>query len=183
MNYDWKLVLAANHLRRDGLIAHATESVIGLATSAYSEIGFNRLATLKARTLGKSFLVITANLRQVLEVADLEVPLQGAILDSWPGAVTWILPPSKRTPLWLVSEEGEVAIRMTGHKQASQLCELVGPLVSTSANIAGKTPAKTLNRARRYFGQEVDFYLPGELGEYTRPSKIIHGIDGKTIRE
>jgi L-threonylcarbamoyladenylate synthase len=183
MNYDWKLFLTAHQLRRDRLIAHATESVIGLATSAYSEIGFNKLFRLKNRKLGKNFLVIAANLSQVLEIVDIKVPLQASILDSWPGAVTWILPASKGTPLWLISKEGEVAIRMTAHKQASKLCELVGPLVSTSANPAAKMPAKTLNRARRYFGDEVCYYLPGQLGNDQRPSKIIHGIDGRIIRE
>ena len=183
MNYDWKLISAANHLRRGDLISHATESVVGLATSVYSVAGFNKLMRLKSRTAVKKFLVIVANLSQVQEVADIEVPLQVEILESWPGAVTWVLPLSRQAPPWLASEEGEVAIRMTGHKQANQLCELSGPLVSTSANRAGKVPAKTLHRARTYFGQEVDFYLSGKLGGSVRPSKIIHGINGNTIRE
>jgi L-threonylcarbamoyladenylate synthase len=182
MNYDWKLTSAANHLRRGDLIAHATESVVGLATSVYSVAGFNKLMRLKSRTAVKKFLVIAANLSQVREVADIEVPLQVEILASWPGAVTWVLPLSRQAP-WLASEEGEVAIRMTGHKQANQLCELSGPLVSTSANRAGKVPAKTLHRARSYFGQEVDFYLSGKLGGSVRPSKIMHGINGDIIRE
>ena len=182
MNYDWKLILAANHLRRGHLVAHATESVVGLGTSVYSAAGFDKLMTVKSRMEAKKFLVIAANLSQVQEVADIEVPLQAEILESWPGAVTWVLPLCSQAPTWLASEEGEVAIRMTGHKQATQLCELSGP-VSTSANRAGKVPAKTLHRARTYFGQEVDFYLPGKLGGSVRPSKIIHGINGNTIRE
>ena len=132
MNYDWKLTSAANHLRRGDLIAHATESVVGLATSVYSVAGFNKLMRLKSRTAVKKFLVIAANLSQVQEVVDLEVPLQVEILESWPGAVTWVLPLSRQAPPWLASEEGEVAVRMTGHKQAC-LCPVILTATSPSS--------------------------------------------------
>jgi L-threonylcarbamoyladenylate synthase len=52
-----------------------------------------------------------------------------------------------------------------------------GPLVAPSANPEGLTPAQTIDEAKAYFSDTVDFYIEGPVN--TKPSKIIK-ITGNT---
>jgi len=182
MKYSWKVSYASRILSEDKLIVHATESVFGIAASAYSLKASIELKRVKARELQKNFLVIVANLEQALRLIRIDVPYREQIIDSWPGHSTWILPAAESAPPWLLDDNGFVGVRMTGHSQAAQLCRRSGPLVSTSANTSGNLPAVSLAQARKYFGKGIDYYLPGELGVNSRPSRIQNGVTGKLIR-
>ena len=57
-----------------------------------------------------------------------------------------------------------------------------GPLVSTSANRAGTRPASAAFQVRRYFGDGVEYVLPGALGAAARPTSIRDLISGQIIR-
>jgi L-threonylcarbamoyladenylate synthase len=47
-----------------------------------------------------------------------------------------------------------------------------GPIVAPSANIEGKEPATTIDEAKKYFGENINFYL--NIGKLkSKPSKII----------
>ena len=57
-----------------------------------------------------------------------------------------------------------------------------GFIVSTSANPAGLEPARSLQDAMRYFGQDLN-YLNGDLGLSQKPSRIIDAVTGEIIRD
>ena len=77
---------------------------------------------------------------------------------------------------------GTIACRVPGHEQARQLCAAFGgALVSTSANRSGQPPVMNYDSAQAAFAGEVDFVLPGEVGEAGRAS-VIHGLDGSILR-
>ena len=52
------------------------------------------------------------------------------------------------------------------------LLKEVGPLVAPSANIEGQKPSETIDEAKRYFGDNVDFYMDGDRIE-SQPSTLI----------
>lgn len=62
------------------------------------------------------------------------------------------------------------------------LCNAAGPLVSTSANPAGRKPARSMLMARVYFRTGVDLYLNGALGASARPTTIRDGRSGRLLR-
>ncbi len=182
MVYKWQVAYASRILMQDKLIVHATESVFGIAASAYSSMASIEIRRIKARGLQKNFLVIVANLEQAKSIVSIDVPYYEQIIDSWPGHATWILPAGELAPPWLLDDNGFIGVRMTGHPQASELCERSGPLISTSANTSGNPPAISLRQARKYFGKGIDYYLPGERGVNPRPSRIQNGVTGELIR-
>jgi L-threonylcarbamoyladenylate synthase len=188
MGYDlvihnsWRVAKTARILREGGIVAHATEAVFGLAASVYSASACARVTQLKARGATKNYIVVAQNLAQLGALVLLETPLYTEILASWPGPNTWIFNALPSAPSWLVDADGRLAVRLTAHPQVCALCERAGPLISTSANPAGKAPARNLFQARRYFGNAIDSYLPGQLGGSTRPSTIRDGATGFTIR-
>ena len=104
------------------------------------------------------------------------------ILNSWPGPVTWVLPTKPGVPRWLTGKNNSLAVRISDHPIVRDLCDSIGILVSTSANLAGCQPARTANRVRSYFGNNLDYILPGSVGSRLQPTEIRDAISGKVIR-
>lgn len=76
-----------------------------------------------------------------------------------------------------------MAIRITDHPLLHYLCErLQSPLVSTSANQAGKSTARSALQLRRQFGQQLDFIVTGFNTGGARPSEIKSLASGKLLR-
>ena len=179
---DWQTRAAAAVLARGGVVAHATEAVFGLAASAFDGRACAKVAHLKQRPSHKSFIVLAADVAQLIPLICLELPLNRSILESWPGPHTWVLPACRSAPPWLPDHSGRIAIRVTAHVQAAALCGRAGPLISTSANPPGRKPALTAFMARAYFGDRIDRYLAGPTGLQDRPTTIRDGVSGRLIR-
>jgi L-threonylcarbamoyladenylate synthase len=83
----------------------------------------------------------------------------------------------------LRGEHTTLAVRVTAHPLASALCETFGgPIVSTSANLAGHEPARNALTVRRELGSRVDYILHGELGDSEKPTEIRDAATGRIIR-
>ena len=62
------------------------------------------------------------------------------------------------------------------------LCREAGALVSTSANPEHKLPARTLNKVVEYFGQSLDYIVPGQVGGLGGPTEIRDAVTDTIIR-
>jgi len=83
-------------------------------------------------------------------------------------------------PAWFTGDFNSLAIRFTQHPVARELCQtLQSAIVSTSANISGQEPAKTLEALDIQLGDKVDCRLAGALGGALRPSMIRDSVTGK----
>ena len=182
-DYSWQRRRAADVLRKGGLVVHATEAVFGIAASIYAPAAAERMAKLKHRHGVKPFLVIVGEMQQVRELVSLKTQYINEIEESWPGPNTWIFPRLAGVPAWIGDEHGRLAIRLTGHPQARALALEAGPIFSTSANLKGRRPAKSLLQARTQLRDRVDIFLPGSLGNAARPSRIRDGLSGELIRK
>lgn len=182
----FRLRRAADCLLAGGLIAHPTEAVWGLACLPQHPAAVARLLTAKQRHPAKG-LILVAHDERCFEplLSPLPLTLRTRLRAAWPGPVTFVVPdPAGWSPEWVRGSHNSVAIRVSKHLLTSELSRLVkGPLISSSANPAGAAPALTALRARRYFGEAVDYYLAGETGGETRPSRIIDALTGTTYRE
>ena len=179
---DWQVLKASLALRRGWVIANATEAVIGFAAKASDQAAGQRIRVLKRRPLAKPFIVVAAKLEQLAQMVKFDTPFGEQILASWPGPHTWVLPVVARAPRWLVSKTQDMAVRVTPHGQMAALCRAVGLIVSTSANPAGRRPARTMLTARSYFRASVALYLRGSLGPSSRPTSIRDGRTGALLR-
>ncbi len=145
----WHLRLAVRVLREGGLVLHATEGVWGFACDPFDAGAVARLLALKRRDVGKGLIVIDASPEGFAEeLAGIPAGDRAKVLGSWPGPVTWVLP-SRRFPTWITGGRDSVAVRVPGHPQARDLCLAAGgPLVSTSANRAGRPAPRNRFQAR-----------------------------------
>ena len=180
----WHLRGAMSALLRGGVIACPTEAVWGLSCDPLSERAVMRVLELKDRPWEKGLILVAADFAQLEPYV--EIPSNNALkraTATWPGPATWIFPATDYTPMWVSGDHDGVAVRVTNHPVVRALCKRFGrPLVSTSANPAGREPARTAFGVRRYFGDSIDAIVPGALGGLAKPTTIRDVATGHILR-
>lgn len=179
----WHLRQAARVASKGGVIAYPTEAVYGIGCLPWSWEAVERVLRLKRRPRGRGLILIASRLEQIEPLVRFDGIDRSRVLAVWPGPVTWILPPSRFVPEWVLGDGGGVAIRVTAHPPARQLCELTGPLVSTSANPADRPPARSALRVRACFPAGLDYVVPGISGAARAPSEIRDARTGAILRQ
>ena len=180
----WQLVQAARHVNAGGVIAYPTEAVYGLGCDPRDGAAVLRLLKLKQRPIAKGLILIAARFEDLQPyIAKLPAETLSKLRKSWPGPVTWLLPARLEVPYWLRGSHATLAVRVTAHPLAAALCRACGGvLVSTSANISKRPPARTALAVRRCFGADIDYVLNGALGGLDKPTRIIDAQSGRVVR-
>lgn len=181
--YFW-LSRAVAVLRGGGVIAYPTEGVWGLGCDPFNRTAVERILTLKGRSSRKGLILIGNDVEQFEPwLAGLTPQHRVTLAASWPDALTWLVPDNGHSPRWLTGQHDSIALRVPAHPLARELARVFGgPVVSTSANPQGRVAATTQLRARIYFGDRVDFYLPGAVLHPHQPSEIRDLVSGAVIR-
>lgn len=173
-------------LHNKHVIAYPTEAVFGLGCDPDSEIAVMRLLELKRRPVEKGLLLIAASFEQLMPYIDdssLSQEQRTAVFSRWPGAVTFVFPASATTPFWLTGHFNSLAIRVSDHPLVIELCEAYGkPLVSTSANLSGQPPCRTVAEIQAQFGACFPV-VEGVTGGRQNPSEIRDALTGELFRQ
>ncbi|MDK1024527.1 MAG: L-threonylcarbamoyladenylate synthase [Gammaproteobacteria bacterium] len=177
--------LASRILRQGGIIAYPTEGVWGLGCLPWNEPGARRILQLKRRPESKGMILVAASIAQVSDYLEgLEQNQLKLLAESWPGPVTWLVPDNGTAPSWIVGDHDTVALRVSAHPVIQSICgQIKSALISTSANLAGRAPAKNSLQIRRNFGASLDYIYPGELGRLRKPTEIRHLLANCVVRQ
>jgi L-threonylcarbamoyladenylate synthase len=182
---DLQLLLAVQTMRSGGVIAYPTEAVWGLGCDPWNIDAVDRILDLKQRPMEKGLIVVAGSVEQVRFLLDpLPEAQQQKALSYWPGPYTCLLPDLlHQIPQQVRGRHASIAVRVSDHPLVQALCNAAGsPLVSTSANPAGRQPARYSWQVRRYFNSGRVRIVPGQLGGYRQPSKIIDIVSGQQLR-
>ncbi len=172
---------AVSCLRRGEVLAYPTEGVWGLGCDPRQRRAFRKILRLKRRPQKKGVLLITGHQRHTYDYWQRDIPLCLDPAQYWPGT-TLVLPARARCPSWIRGRHRGIAMRVSAHPGVCRLSAAFGAaIVSTSANPAGKKPARSLRQVLRYFGGRVTI-LPARLGGQRRPSRILDARSGKLLR-
>ena len=178
--YTSELQRAARILKQGGIVAYATEYCFGLGCDPFNRNAVLRLLRLKRRPVKKGLIVLAADTGQLASYVE---SIPAPVLASWPGPHTWLLIPRSGAPGWVTGRHAKIAVRVTAHAQAAALCRAAGmAIMSTSANRAGESPARTDREVRRRFGKLVDYVLPGNIGDALRPTPIRDALTNTLVR-
>lgn len=150
-----------------------TDTLYGLVAKATNKVAVKRLYDLKSREF-KPGTIIASSIDQLVELGFKKRYLK-AVEQYWPGAISVITPTG---PILAHLHLGKysLAIRIPDGNQFNELLSQTGPLLTTSANLPGKIPAKNIAEAKQYFGKLVDFYEDGGV-LLNEPSTIIRIVD------
>jgi L-threonylcarbamoyladenylate synthase len=179
------IAAAVDALRTGGVVAYPTEAVFGLGCDPFDRDAFDKVFALKQRPPERGVLLIASDFEQLEEFIadDVSPDVVARARATWPGPNTWVFPRSNAVPEWVAGALPGIALRITAHPVASELCRAFGgAIVSTSANRHGAEPARTGADVRAAFGDEVAYILDGAVGGLDRPTPIRDAISGETIR-
>lgn len=179
---------AVKAMQQGLLIAYPTESVYGLGCDPKQPAALEKLIQVKQRNPEKGLILIASRFEQLRPYLDEIDDVSAArAKKTWPGAVTWVWPVNKESfisPL-LTGKHQSIAVRVTNHPIAAALCEAFqSAVVSTSANLEGKPPAKSAQEVRSYFTEpdQVAKIVDGALGDLLQPTPIYDVITQVELR-
>ena len=180
----FKIAMASRWVEAGGIIAYPTEAVFGLGCNPADPLAVNRLLAIKRRPVAKGLILVAAHWSQLQPwLRQLPQQLEQRLHDTWPGPVTWLVPAAADCPPWLTGDHDTLAVRVSAHPVVRALCgELGGALVSTSANVSSRPPARSVLEVQLRFAALIDFIVPGPLGELRQPTAIRDLRSGRTVR-
>jgi L-threonylcarbamoyladenylate synthase len=178
----FKLHSAAQIIQSGGVIAYPTEGVFGLGCHPDAYEAVARILVMKQRDEQSGLILIATDLQQLDAWIDPDDQEQNA-LENDHKFVTWVVTARSGAAPWITGGRDTVAVRISQHPIAAALCRAAcAPLVSTSANLHGRRPARSIWGVRRVFGKQVDYIVPGELTHPNRPSEIRVARTGAVLR-
>lgn len=180
----WHLRNAARILADGGVVAYPTEGVYGLGCDPLNAAAVVRILEIKDRPLEKGLILIAGSRGQLEGYVSPDPEMEQRAMATWPGPTTWLLPAGPLARPWLTGGGDRLAVRVSAHPVAAGLCRAFGaPIVSTSANLSGRAPAKTALKLRKQLGPRgLDYVVPGRLGAASGPTEIRDGSSGRVVR-
>lgn len=177
---------AAQRLRAGAVVAYPTEAVFGLGCDPFDETAVRRLLDIKQRAVDKGVILIAGALAQLdglVDWAALTDAQRANVQATWPGPHTWTVPALPPMPRWITGTHDSVAVRVSSHPVVAALCGAFGgPLVSTSANLAGFDPARTADALDAALLARIDGVVAGHVGTLANPTPIRDARTGAVLR-
>jgi L-threonylcarbamoyladenylate synthase len=167
---------AKKQLQMPGVIGVIpTDTVYGVVASAIDKAAVQKLYELKRRE-HKPGTLIAASIDQ-LEGLGLKRRYLKAVEQYWPGAVSVVIPCADPALAYLHQGKMSLAVRIPDQQHIQELLSQTGPLLTSSANQPGEPTSVTVEQAKAYFGDNVDFYIDGGDLTDNQPSTIIRIVD------
>ena len=144
-------------LKASGIGLLPADTIYGLSCVALNEAAVKKLHLLKQRDKNKPFIVLISKISQIEGMGLISTDI-GRALKYWPGKLT-VVCESRNAPEWLSLGADSVAVRQPADEDLRSLIDKTGPIISTSANLAGTKPSVSAKQAVQYFGEKLDFYV------------------------
>lgn len=147
---------AVRMLQAGGVGVLRTDTLYGVVASILHKDAVERVYSLRQRDLDKPCIILAADTTQLPDVNN--EALRRFMTEQWPGPISLIMP-TPNAPEYLTRGGKSLAFRIPADEDLRALLERTGPLVAPSANVQGEEPARTIEEAQAYFGDNVDFYV------------------------
>lgn len=171
------------------LIVIPTDTIYGIGADPHSRFAVSRLLGAKGRDQTMPPPVLGAYVEELLSMAKFSSAAQeqrvATLVEAfWPGPLTMVVHAGVEPGWDTDSVGGTIALRMPDCAEALAVLKITGPLAVTSANRTGMPPARSVDEARQYFGEEVAVYVDGGVSTGTAVSTILDctGEDLRVIR-
>lgn len=167
-------------LKTDGVGVLPSETLYGLMCQALSKKAVERVYKIRQRNPQKPCIIL------ISKIADLKlfgVKLKEAekkfLKKYWPGAVSVVLDCPNKNFSYLHRGTKTLAFRLPKKESLLSLLKKVGPLLAPSANPEGMPPALTIAEAKKYFDNEVDFYV--NVGKLNKKASTLVRIKDREV--
>ena len=174
------------------VVAIPTETVYGLAASAFKPEAVQRVFEIKGRPANAPLAIAVKSLEDAIDFVPNMSPVARRIARrSWPGPITIVhkidhpdsvvhrLDESVRAA---TIPNGTIGLRVPATEFTQQILRLIaGPVVLTSANRSGGEDPKTAQDVVDQLGDDVDLILDGGPCQFGKSSTVVQ-VDDKQIK-
>jgi len=156
-------------LKSGGVILYPTDTIWGIGCDATNAEAVKRVYEIKKREDSKAMLVLMENPNRLNSYVD-EVPeIALDLIDVTDKPMTIIYSGAKNLAKNLINSDGSIGIRITEEAFTQQLIQRFRkPIVSTSANISGDTPAQNFSEINQDIIDAVDYVVEYRQDEITK---------------
>ena len=167
---------AKKNLENNNIIGIPTETVYGLAGSAYSNKAVKKIFILKKRPSYNPLIIHFENLKKLRKDAVINKTFLKLYKAFCPGPITFILKKNSKSEISHIAtaKKNTIAVRFPKHKVTRKLLSLLKvPLAAPSANISSKLSPTSSNDVVDEFKNKIKFILDGGRSKIGLESTII----------
>lgn len=179
MNNDTFLKIS-EQIKKGAVGVLPSDTIYGLFASAEISEAVEKIYQLKKRDLNKPLIIHITSIDQIQDFAvSVDAKINEFLQKMWPGPVSVILPSNNEKLAYLNRNSGGISFRLITSEPLLSILKETGPLVGTSVNISGDIAAETIDDAKNYFGDTVDFYL--DVGKLPNIPSTVIALNNDTI--
>ncbi len=169
-----KIRLAANFIKRGGVVVFPTETVYGIGANALDRKASRKIFKIKGRPSDNPVIVHVSSIEMADSVAKIPKKYLNPLEKVWPGPLTIIVPARKSLPRIVTGGLDTVAIRMPSGGIALRLIKESGvPIAAPSANLSKRPSATKATHAKKYFNGKVDVIIDGGKSKFGVESTVL----------
>ena len=175
--YQSKIKKAKIYLDNHHCIGVPTETVYGLAASAYSSRAIKKIFSLKKRPKSNPLIVHYLNLSDLKKDCFINDSFLKLYKNFCPGPITFVLKLKKHSKISKIvtNKKKTLAVRFPKHSILIKLLQLLDyPLAAPSANISTKLSSVKASDVKEEFGNKLDYILDGGKSKIGIESTIIN---------
>jgi L-threonylcarbamoyladenylate synthase len=174
-----KTLKAKQVLRQGGLLGHQTSTLAGIAASANSTKGIQKVQAFKQRQ--GPFLLLADSIPTALKQAIyIPVALRKLAKKSWPGAVTLVFPARQHLHEACYLKRN-IAVRVDGDAETRRLAQICGGLLlSSSLNRKGGPVQKPDYKLKFRWQRHLSTVIKGGKQSHNQASQIFK-VSGNSV--
>ena len=163
-----------------------TDTLYGIVGKALDPSIVERIYSARKRNPTKPCIILIGDIK---DLKNFSISLSSAqekfLKEHWPAPISVILDCKNPSLEYLHRGTETLAFRMPSPESLRLLLLQTGPLIAPSANTEGLSPAKNIEEAKKYFGEQVDFYLDGGniIGKASKVLRLLENGEAEIIRE
>ena len=151
---------ACTALHNEHLVVYPTETIYALGADIFQDKAVKNVFTIKQRPFSFPLSIGVSSLKQVENIAKINMVAEQLIHVFLPGPLTIILEKKPDISSVLSAGKNTIGIRIPNDPVALKLLSKYGPLTCTSANIHGKqTPESVIEIRDMFKSDEITVFL------------------------
>ncbi len=168
-------IVAAEFIRRGGIVAFPTETVYGLGANVFDESAIAKIFEAKQRPNDNPLIAHVGNLEQIKLLVKEITPTAQKFIDAFfPAPLTLVLPKAEKVPLIATANLQTIGVRMPKYDLALEFlknCET--PVVAPSANLSGRPSPTIWQAVFEDLNERIDAILQGEATDIGLESTVV----------
>lgn len=163
-------------LANGGIVGMRTDTIYGILARADLPHVVERVYVLRKRNPEKPCIILIGDISQIdIFSISLSSSVKEKLSSLWPGPVSIIFNCPSEKFSYLHRGTYSLAFRLPNDEKLIRILKATGPLIAPSLNWEGHPPAETIEEAKKYFGDEIEYVDEGKV--VGKPSKVVRYND------